>query len=118
MRISYSERHSDPFARVNLTPVDPGWNGIYQAECPSLVCLIRAEPPSPSPLGTSAETRHIIDSQSWPLDLAAFPELAEKGAYSKEKRYSEDDIRWIVAYAGKVSLQKPETKNPKPKTED
>lgn len=45
---------------------------------------------------------HITDSQSWPLDLSDYPELAEKGAYSKSRKYTEDDITSLVQYAGEV----------------
>lgn len=45
---------------------------------------------------------HITDSQSWPLDLAAYPELADKGAYSISRKYTEDNIRDVVEYAGHV----------------
>ncbi|KAM5540681.1 hypothetical protein V8D89_005712 [Ganoderma adspersum] len=42
---------------------------------------------------------HIIDSQSFPLDVGAFPELAEKGAYSENEIYSRKDIQTVVQYA-------------------
>ncbi|TBU57872.1 N-acetylhexosaminidase [Dichomitus squalens] len=42
---------------------------------------------------------HVIDSQSFPLHVEAYPELAEKGAYSAEEIYSQNDIRTIVQYA-------------------
>jgi len=41
---------------------------------------------------------HITDSQSWPLDLKAMPELV-KGAYQGSRIYSESDVKEIVAYA-------------------
>lgn len=47
--------------------------------------------------------RHITDSNSWPLVLSVFPELAEHGAYSADEIYSEADVRHIVQYAGEVS---------------
>ena len=45
---------------------------------------------------------HITDSQSWPLDLASYPELAKAGAYSLSRKYTEDDIKELVQYAGEV----------------
>ena len=45
---------------------------------------------------------HITDSQSWPLDLASYPELAKAGAYSLSRKYTEDDIKDLVQYAGGV----------------
>ncbi|PIL36481.1 hypothetical protein GSI_00170 [Ganoderma sinense ZZ0214-1] len=42
---------------------------------------------------------HVIDSQSFPLDVGAFPELAEKGAYSLDEIYSQKDIQTVVQYA-------------------
>lgn len=47
--------------------------------------------------------RHITDSNSWPLDLVSHPELAKYAAYSPSQRYSESDIRQIIAHAGEVS---------------
>ncbi|KAG8760348.1 N-acetyl-glucosamine-6-phosphate deacetylase [Serendipita sp. 396] len=42
---------------------------------------------------------HIVDSQSFPLVLPEFPELAEYGAYSPTKRYSTEDFDEVIAYA-------------------
>jgi len=46
---------------------------------------------------------HVVDSQSFPLDVAGFPELAQKGAYSSSQVYSSSDVDDIVKYAGAVS---------------
>ncbi|KAI0642477.1 N-acetylhexosaminidase [Trametes meyenii] len=42
---------------------------------------------------------HIIDSQSFPLEVPAFPELSEKGAYSLDEIYTQDDVQRIIKYA-------------------
>ncbi|ORY00072.1 hypothetical protein K493DRAFT_279099 [Basidiobolus meristosporus CBS 931.73] len=42
---------------------------------------------------------HIIDQHSFPLKTKTYPELAEKGAYSKRWVYTEKDVRDIVSYA-------------------
>ncbi|KAJ7904845.1 beta-hexosaminidase [Mycena leptocephala] len=42
---------------------------------------------------------HIVDSQSFPLSLPEFPELAQKGAYSASEIYSPADVQEIVSYA-------------------
>ncbi|KAJ7505802.1 beta-hexosaminidase [Mycena galericulata] len=42
---------------------------------------------------------HIVDSQSFPLALPEFPELAQKGAYSASEIYSAADVQDIVSYA-------------------
>ncbi|RDX42542.1 N-acetylhexosaminidase [Lentinus brumalis] len=47
---------------------------------------------------------HIIDSQSFPLQVAAFPELSEKGAYSASEIYTQDDVRRIVQYANERGI--------------
>ncbi|KAI0324943.1 N-acetylhexosaminidase [Cubamyces sp. BRFM 1775] len=47
---------------------------------------------------------HIIDSQSFPLDVEAFPELAEKGAYSTDEIYMREDIKQIVQYANERGI--------------
>lgn len=43
---------------------------------------------------------HISDSQSWPLEVSAYPLLAEKGAYSSSQVYSAQDVADIISYAG------------------
>ncbi|KAH9885996.1 N-acetylhexosaminidase [Cubamyces lactineus] len=47
---------------------------------------------------------HIIDSQSFPLDVEAFPELAEKGAYSTDEVYTREDIKQIIQYANERGI--------------
>lgn len=42
---------------------------------------------------------HITDSQSFPLEVAQYPELAINGAYSPQEVYTESDVQYIVAYA-------------------
>ncbi len=46
---------------------------------------------------------HITDSQSFPLHVERFPELAQKGAYSEDEIYSTDDVKQIISYANSVS---------------
>ncbi|KAG8917844.1 N-acetyl-glucosamine-6-phosphate deacetylase [Tulasnella sp. 417] len=43
---------------------------------------------------------HVVDSQSFPLQVPAFPELAEKGAYDSRSIYKAEDVKAIVEYAG------------------
>ncbi|EIW55410.1 N-acetylhexosaminidase [Trametes versicolor FP-101664 SS1] len=47
---------------------------------------------------------HIIDSQSFPLEVGAFPELSAKGAYSSKEVYSLDDIQQIIQYANERGI--------------
>ncbi|THU82938.1 N-acetylhexosaminidase [Dendrothele bispora CBS 962.96] len=42
---------------------------------------------------------HIVDSQSFALQLPEFPELAAKGAYSPDMVYSPEDVKDILSYA-------------------
>lgn len=42
---------------------------------------------------------HIVDHESFPLQVKSFPLMAEKGAYSKIAQYSPDDIKKVVAFA-------------------
>ncbi|KAL0911443.1 hypothetical protein M5K25_019585 [Dendrobium thyrsiflorum] len=42
---------------------------------------------------------HITDAQSFPIELPSEPELAEKGAYGPEMRYSVEDVRDLVEFA-------------------
>ncbi|MCJ1427664.1 N-acetyl-glucosamine-6-phosphate deacetylase [Sticta canariensis] len=41
---------------------------------------------------------HITDSQSWPLEIPALPDLAIKGAYRKDLFYSPQDLQDIQQY--------------------
>ncbi|KIM78411.1 glycoside hydrolase family 20 protein [Piloderma croceum F 1598] len=43
---------------------------------------------------------HVVDSQSFPLEVAGFEELSQKGAYSANEIYSTSDVQDIVEYAG------------------
>src|SRR6266550_2775060 len=47
---------------------------------------------------------HIVDAQSFPLEIFEYPELATYGAYSPSEVYTPTDIQNIVAYAGAVSV--------------
>ena len=47
---------------------------------------------------------HIVDSQSFPLEVPGFPELSAKGAYSSANVYTQNDVAGIVSYAAAVSL--------------
>ncbi|KAI1168706.1 glycoside hydrolase family 20 protein [Nemania serpens] len=42
---------------------------------------------------------HATDSQSWPLEIPALPELHQKGAYAQGKTYSPSDLVKIQQYA-------------------
>ncbi|KAI9840652.1 MAG: N-acetyl-glucosamine-6-phosphate deacetylase [Thelocarpon superellum] len=42
---------------------------------------------------------HMTDSQSWPLEIPALPELAAKGAYRKDLTYSPADLEQMQFYA-------------------
>ncbi|EMR63020.1 putative glycoside hydrolase family 20 protein [Eutypa lata UCREL1] len=42
---------------------------------------------------------HATDSQSWPLEIPALPELSDKGAYAKGKTYTPEDVESIQKYA-------------------
>lgn len=46
---------------------------------------------------------HVIDSQSFPLEVPEFPGLAGKGAYSVKEVYSTEDVERVVRYANEVS---------------
>ena len=41
---------------------------------------------------------HVTDSQSWPLEIPAFPDLAKKGAYRPDLVYSPADVKYIQEY--------------------
>ncbi len=46
---------------------------------------------------------HVSDSQSFPLEVPGYTELASKGAYDPSMIYSPSDVKDIVDYAGAVS---------------
>ncbi|ORX38063.1 glycoside hydrolase superfamily [Kockovaella imperatae] len=48
---------------------------------------------------------HITDSQSFPLELSDYPELANKGAYSPARHYSEQDVKDLIAYAAERGIE-------------
>ena len=45
---------------------------------------------------------HVTDSQSFPLVIPGFTELASAGAYDPTMVYSPSDVQDIVDYAGAV----------------
>ncbi|KAF8133347.1 glycoside hydrolase family 20 protein [Boletus edulis] len=47
---------------------------------------------------------HITDSQSFPLEVAQFPQLAINGAYSADEVYSESDVQNLVQYAAERGI--------------
>ncbi|KAJ2697581.1 Glucosamine-6-phosphate isomerase (Glucosamine-6-phosphate deaminase) (GNPDA) (GlcN6P deaminase) [Coemansia spiralis] len=42
---------------------------------------------------------HIVDSQSWAVESATFPELHLKGAYGPQMTYSRADVKRVIRYA-------------------
>ena len=47
---------------------------------------------------------HIVDAQSWPVQIPSFPELSAKGAYSSDMTYSASDVQSIVQYANERGI--------------
>jgi hexosaminidase len=45
---------------------------------------------------------HVVDSQSFPLQIPGFEEVSFRGAYSKSSIYSPVDVAEIVSYAASV----------------
>lgn len=41
---------------------------------------------------------HAIDSQSWPIEILAFPRLASEGAYHHKQIWSADDLQQVQKY--------------------
>jgi hexosaminidase len=48
---------------------------------------------------------HMTDSQSWPMDIPAMPELSAKGAYQTGLSYTAADIQQIQTYAVERGIQ-------------
>ncbi len=47
---------------------------------------------------------HVSDSQSFPLEVPGFEELSEKGAYSSEDVYTQEDVQSLVEYAAAACI--------------
>lgn len=47
---------------------------------------------------------HITDAQSWPLEVPAMPELADKGVYIDYQRYTPEDIKALQEYGNLVGV--------------
>ncbi|EMD39630.1 glycoside hydrolase family 20 protein [Gelatoporia subvermispora B] len=47
---------------------------------------------------------HVVDSQSFPIQITGFMDLAEKGAYSSSMIYTPEDVQDIVQYAGERGI--------------
>lgn len=48
---------------------------------------------------------HITDAQSWPLEIPALPELAEKGAYASWQKYSPEDVQAVQEYGALLGVE-------------
>jgi hexosaminidase len=47
---------------------------------------------------------HIVDSQSFPLEIPGFTEISDKGAYSSTSVYSQSDVENIITYAAERGI--------------
>lgn len=45
---------------------------------------------------------HVVDSQSFPLEIPGFMDLSQKGAYDSSSVYTPADVADIISYAGAV----------------
>lgn len=48
---------------------------------------------------------HVTDSQSWPLEIPALPDLAPCGAYAEGLTYTPEDLQDILTFAEKRGVQ-------------
>jgi hexosaminidase len=48
---------------------------------------------------------HMTDDQSWPIQINAYPEMTQGGAYSSREQYSQQDLQEIVAYANRRGVR-------------
>jgi Glycosyl hydrolase family 20, catalytic domain len=56
---------------------------------------------------------HIVDSQSFPLVVPNYIEIARQGAYSPDEVYTPLDVAHIVSYAAEVRFSRLLAKRPK-----
>ncbi|GAA5901608.1 hypothetical protein JCM8208_001554 [Rhodotorula glutinis] len=47
---------------------------------------------------------HVVDSQSWPLEIPSFPDLADLGAFSRDEIYREKDVKRVVDFAASLGI--------------
>ncbi|KZW01509.1 glycoside hydrolase family 20 protein [Exidia glandulosa HHB12029] len=47
---------------------------------------------------------HVADSQSFPVEVEGYPEIAQKGAYDQELIYTVTDIKDLTAYAAERGI--------------
>ncbi|KAA1478991.1 N-acetylhexosaminidase [Dentipellis sp. KUC8613] len=47
---------------------------------------------------------HVVDSQSFPLQVPGFEELSQKGAYSADAVYTPGDVQELVSYAAERGI--------------
>lgn len=48
---------------------------------------------------------HVTDSQTWPLEIPALPELANKGAYTATQKYSPADVVELQQYGALLGVE-------------
>ena len=48
---------------------------------------------------------HIVDDQSWPLEMNSHPELHQNGAYSPKHIYTQKQIKQILDYARLLGIR-------------
>jgi hexosaminidase len=48
---------------------------------------------------------HMIDDESFPVELALHPELAQAGSYGSGKIYTIDDIKGLISLAGRNGIK-------------
>jgi len=48
---------------------------------------------------------HIVDDQSWPLEMISHPELHTEGAYSPKHIYTQKQIKYIIDYARLLGIR-------------
>jgi len=48
---------------------------------------------------------HITDAQSWPLEILSMPELANKGAYATNQKYSPADVQAVQNYGALLGVE-------------
>jgi hexosaminidase len=56
---------------------------------------------------------HIVDDDSFPLELDSYPDLAKNAAFSAKEVYSKKVVKEIIEYAAKYAIRvMPEFDNP------
>ncbi|TFY84002.1 hypothetical protein EWM64_g19 [Hericium alpestre] len=77
------------------------WRGLMLDTCRNFIPIddIKRTFDAMSWVKMSSFHWHVVDSQSFPLQIPGFEEIVEKGAYSSDSIYTPSDVKELTSYA-------------------